>query len=110
MPPIHKPLKNDGPACRVCGCTEHNACLVDDHGHVDMGLTCSWVKTSGADAGPLCSACAGTAEDLARSLQRVQMTLNGPGIGRLKVDRAFAIAKAARIRYANRKKGVDAAG
>jgi len=34
MPPINPPLKNDGPACRVCGCTEHNACLTDAYGRV----------------------------------------------------------------------------
>lgn len=109
MPPIHKPLKNDGPACRVCGCTEHNACLVDDHGHVDMGLTCSWVKTSGADAGPLCSACAGTADDLVEAIKRGRKAfMSNPLVGGGLQDER-AIVNAALSRYRKRKKEVDAA-
>lgn len=63
MPPFGPKLKNDGPACRVCGCTEHNACLVES----PCGFVpCSWVRLGrGLDARlPLCSHCAGTAEDL----------------------------------------------
>ncbi len=37
---------HDGPSCRVCGCTEDNACVVD-------GKPCWWAEPD------LCSACAG---------------------------------------------------
>ena len=40
-----------GKACTVCGCTDDNACFP----------ACYWVSQDP----PLCSACAGTAEDLA---------------------------------------------
>jgi hypothetical protein len=43
LPPIDLLLKER--ACRVCGCTEHRAC-VDD-----MGKACAWVEPD------LCSAC-----------------------------------------------------
>jgi hypothetical protein len=59
MPPVHPPLKNDGPACRVCGCTEHNACPdVTKIGGRIVGIGCHWVELASADARPLCSACA----------------------------------------------------
>lgn len=48
------------PSCRVCGCTDDNAC--------DEG--CWWVKVEPASA-PLCSACAGAAQDLREALQRI---------------------------------------
>lgn len=91
MPPVHKPLKNDGPACRVCGCTEHNACVIETAADVlplteriakavrmpatrmPRILTCSWVETSGNDRPRwLCSACSGTDADLAETLNRIQ--------------------------------------
>lgn len=96
MPPLHPPLKNDGPACRVCGCTEHNACLIDDAGCVDLGMTCSWVETRGADSGPLCSACAGTTADLAEVIQRALKT----GFAGSKT----AVLQAGLRRYEERKK------
>src|SRR5205085_12162975 len=52
------------PACRVCGCTEHNAC--------DDG--CSWVRVGKGEA-PLCSACDGTPGDMAEVLKRVDRLL-----------------------------------
>jgi hypothetical protein len=47
------------PACRVCGCTEHNAC--------EDG--CSWVKVEDGSP-PLCSACDGKPGDLAEAVKR----------------------------------------
>ena len=52
------------PACRVCGCTEHNAC--------DEG--CSWVRVERGSA-PLCSACDGTSADFAEVLSRIDRVL-----------------------------------
>lgn len=105
MPPIHKPLKNDGPACRVCGCTEHNACLmpVMSQAGIPVNITCSWVKTRGADAGPLCTSCAGTAEDLAEAIQRATACPSLYGT-------STKVLRAARGRYLLRKKEVDATG
>lgn len=51
-------------ACRVCGCTEHNAC--------EEG--CSWVKVE-TGSPPLCSACSGTAADLSETLKRADALL-----------------------------------
>lgn len=86
MPPLNPPLKNDGPACRVCGCTEHNACLVPIGLVHDAG--CSWVKTEARSA-PLCSACSGTLDDAVEVVRRVAR-LMGDGY----VMRARAAAKA----------------
>jgi hypothetical protein len=58
------PRKSSEPACRVCRCTEHNAC--------DEG--CSWVKVE-KDSPPLCSACSGTAADLSETLKRADALL-----------------------------------
>jgi hypothetical protein len=52
------------PACRVCACTEHNAC--------EEG--CSWVKVEPGSP-PLCSACSGTAADLSEILKRADALL-----------------------------------
>jgi hypothetical protein len=56
--------KSAEPACRVCACTEHNAC--------DDG--CSWVKVESGSP-PLCSACSGTAADLSETLKRADALL-----------------------------------
>lgn len=104
MPPFGPLLKNDGPACRVCGCTEHNACL-EDPGQGPLGIPCHWVQTKGADEGPLCSACSGTAEDLAEAIRRAMRFARSGG-----QLRAAAIQRAALARYEDRKKGVDAVG
>jgi hypothetical protein len=53
-------LRNDGPACRCCNCTEHNAC----------GVGCSWVKVPRGER-RLCSACAGTASDVIETGRRI---------------------------------------
>ena len=75
MPPLHKLLKNDGPACRVCGCTWHNACptieIVTIAGGVaEVSGACSWVRVDD-EPGNLCSACAGTDADLAEVIGRM---------------------------------------
>jgi len=110
MPPIHKPLKNDGPACRVCGCTDHNACIMPPLNAQQIMVACSLVKTSGADAGPLCSACAGTADDLVEAIKRGRKAfMSNPLVGGGLQDER-AIVNAALSRYRKRKKEVDAAG
>lgn len=93
MPPVGKPLKNDGPACRVCGCTEHNACVIHSDEtfterlaknvrmpavRMPRVLTCSWVTTEGATE-PLCSACSGTELDAIEVLNRLQRFLKQHG-------------------------------
>src|SRR6185369_10499185 len=53
------PRRSTEPACRVCGCTEHNAC--------EEG--CSWVKVE-KESPPLCSACDGRPADMAEAITR----------------------------------------
>jgi hypothetical protein len=75
-------LKNDGPICRVCGCSENNACTeIDDCARQrtrgDMIETvayrgpvgCHWVRVEGSTP-PLCSACSGTEADMAEAIAR----------------------------------------
>lgn len=77
MSPVHPPVKNDGPACRVCGCTENNACV--DHveydrpgfGRKGRAIMCRWVKVE-ARSLPLCSACSGTLGDAVEVVRRVE--------------------------------------
>ncbi|CAN7381181.1 hypothetical protein LJR220_003389 [Bradyrhizobium sp. LjRoot220] len=57
------------PACRVCKCTEFNAC--------EEG--CSWVKTEPGSP-PLCSACSGTPKDVVEVCRRVRSTFRRLGI------------------------------
>lgn len=111
-------LKNDGPACRVCGCTEHNACVVhSDETFIEAIakaaripatrmprlLTCSWVKVEGSTE-PLCSACSGTAADMQEALGRgCRMLQRHEDKG---IAFAIVIGNAARARYRARlKKG-----
>lgn len=119
MPPVHKPLKNDGPACRVCGCTERNACVIDTAADVlplteriakavrmpatrmPRILTCSWVKTE-AGTEPLCSACSGTAEDLAEVILRMAAYIRQHGEKAHKLVGTVAIA--ASLRHRKRRK------
>jgi hypothetical protein len=76
--------KSPGPACRVCGCTEWQACSEG----------CWWVKVE-PEAKPLCSACSGTADDMADAVKRSVKLLDGPGQPRRKIDLAVAIGRAA---------------
>lgn len=100
MPPVGKLLKNDGPACRVCGCTENNACLVPIGLVHDGG--CSWVKIE-ANTPPLCSACSGTPQDLAEAHTRAARALEMYGGGAVEI--VILICKAALVRYRKRQKG-----
>lgn len=97
-------LKSDGPACRVCGCTENNACLIDvGTGYsknmrrpVKMRIGCSWVKVEGSTE-PLCSACSGTAADMVEAIGRgCRMLQHHTTAG---INMAVTIGKAARARY-----------
>lgn len=108
MPPFHPPLKNDGPACRVCGCTKNNAC-VTSRVYPMPPLCCSWV-TVVDEAQPLCSACAGTAADLAEAVGRVQKLLDKRPGDRRAMNEAWFVNRHALARYRKRKKEVDAAG
>jgi len=56
--PLNRPMTGDGMWCRVCGCTQQNACPEG----------CGWVQEPSYTfevMGPLCTACAGTPNDLA---------------------------------------------
>lgn len=79
------------PACRVCCCTEHNAC--------DEG--CNWVRTEKGSP-PLCSACSGTAADMAEAVKRGTTLLLKPSMKA--AEEAVAIGRAARRRYSARLK------
>lgn len=100
-------LKNDGPACRVCGCTEHNACFVllpltakqKLERYAPNVIGCSWVKVEGATP-PLCSACSGTEADMAEAITRgCRMLLQHSTAG---IDMAVTIGKAALARRKRR--------
>lgn len=88
--------RSDEPACRICGCTEHAAC--------DEG--CSWVKVE-ASSPPLCSACSGTAGDMAEAIKRSVKLLTAAGNPRRKIDHADAIGRAA-IRRRNARAKIEA--
>ena len=107
MPPVHKPLKNDGPACRVCGCSENNACMVmvpltakqTRERYAPNVIGCSWVKVEGATP-PLCSACSGTEADMAEAIMRgVRMLSLHSTAG---IDMAVKIGNAALARRKKR--------
>lgn len=110
MPPVSgRILKNDGPACRVCGCTENNACIEYRLGPthfrskvmVPKTIACSWVKVEGSTP-PLCSACAGTEADMAEAIARgCRMLQQHSTAG---VDMAVTIGKAALARRKKRQK------
>lgn len=100
MAPLHPPRKDDGAACRVCGCTQHNACLMSVA--FPPSLTCSWAETSGNDVPRwLCSECSGTAADMAETIRRIDKTLSLPSIDRAKLA-IGGMAKAAEKRYRDR--------
>jgi hypothetical protein len=112
MPPVHPPRKDDGHPCRVCGCTEHNACpdariipLTPEqkrHRSSPMAFACSWVETSGADEPRwLCSACFGTIEDALEVIGRIDNL-----IGRGDLPRARSVALAFIVRAKKRQRGL----
>lgn len=77
MSPSSKPA-----ACRVCGCTENNAC--------EGG--CWWAKNEPGSP-PLCSACEGTADDMAEAIRRGQTFLKK--LTKPDIAQSIAIGKAA---------------
>jgi len=79
------------PTCRICSCTEHNAC--------DEG--CSWVRVEKGSP-PLCSACDGKPADLVEACGRAIRILNGAGLLRGRIVKATAILRAAKRRFAIR--------
>lgn len=54
-------------SCRVCGCTDDHACPGG----------CAWVRRAKP---PLCTACAGTAEDLAYAMKRIVAVISKDGV------------------------------
>jgi len=91
--------RNSEPACRVCGCTDHNAC--------DEG--CSWVKVAKDEAKPLCSACDGTAADLFEVAGRCLRMLRQPEASIPPVERVLRAAiRRYRTRVAREARSVDA--
>lgn len=113
MPPANPPLKNDGPACRVCGCTENNACLEQalplpgkgrEERWAPRVFGCSWVETSGNDVPRwLCSACSGTVADMAETIDR-GMNILLKSSGARAATGVVAMARAAKVRYEARHK------
>lgn len=111
MPPFDPPLRNDGPACRVCKCTEHNACVIDDRlprvkrprSWQPGMVTCSWVPTEGATE-PLCSACSGTEADAIEVLNRLQRRLKLHGGAGAAFDGVMVSAALTRWRKRQRQK------
>ena len=75
--------KTSEPACRVCGCTEFNACADG----------CCWVPVEKCSP-PLCSSCSGTVGDLAESMKRVARLLNSEGIRERIIEVSFGIGRA----------------
>jgi hypothetical protein len=93
MPPLGPIRRDDGPACRVCGCTEHNACVTATGAGA---IACHWaVKT----APRLCSACAGTVDDALHTIRHVHRLMKS---GR--VDHARRVAEDFIDRYQERQK------
>lgn len=86
----------DEPACRVCGCTEHNACADG----------CAWVKVEN-DSPPLCSACSGTTADMVEAVKRGTKMLSTSGMPRRMIDHAVIIGRAA-LRRRNARAKIEA--
>lgn len=58
-------MGDDMRACRVCGCTQNNACVI-------AGVPCHWVEPN------LCSACAPGINSMADMLFTTRTDLTGP--------------------------------
>lgn len=64
-PTRYRALKSDvGPACLLCGCMQHKACVVD-------GVPCAWSTSFPHDV-PICTACEKRAIELSFKLDRAQ--------------------------------------
>jgi hypothetical protein len=101
MGPIGPMRTDDGPACRVCGCTQNNACVTDHRPQFMIDITgpvcCAWAETSGNDNPRwLCTACAGTEADMVDAIKRGVAELKKHT--KLSIDVAVAIGTAAVIR------------
>ena len=77
-------LHSTEPACRICSCTEFDACPDG----------CSWVSVEKLSA-PLCSACAGTGADLSDAMKRAVSALGSSGRPSAKIERAITVMRAA---------------
>jgi len=87
------------PSCRVCACTELNAC--------DEG--CSWVKVE-IESPPLCSACSGKPGDMAESLKRslsLQRKYGADNVGQEVSAILRAALKRLRVRMACDARSID---
>jgi hypothetical protein len=102
MPPFGPLRKDDGPACRVCGCTENNACVAEVHyaGRPPIRVACCWEKIDDFPRTRLCSACSGTAADMMWTINRGMRLLRYPSVKA--AERAVAIGLAAKARYTAR--------
>ena len=107
MPPMGPLRKDDGPVCRVCGCSENNACMEflpltvkqKQGRYAPHPIGCHWVKVEGATP-PLCSACSGTEADMAEAITRGcrMLTLHSTA----GINMAVTIGKAALVRRKRR--------
>lgn len=127
MAPLGPLRTDDGPACRVCGCTRRNACVVEvvvnHHPQcreaVGTGactceagpiggrgrIGCSWYET-GIDEGKhwLCTACAGTEADMAEVIDRgLKLLLKSSSVA--SAGAAVAMGQAALERRRKRQEG-----
>ena len=59
--PVAHNVLHDGPACRICGCTETNACIVDNP-EVGLPVPCWWVEPD-LCSNPACVAAAAAARE-----------------------------------------------
>lgn len=111
MPPVQPPFKSDGPACRVCGCTQNNACVeVQFRPHPSnpsgpattrTAVGCRWLRLPPVDSfQPLCSACAGGTDDAMEVIGRLNRMMIAKGF---KIDDARAVAAAFLRRHKLRK-------
>ncbi len=99
MPPLGPPRADDGPACRVCQCTQNNACIDDGTAPPRtprLGqVGCAWAIVNDG-LGPLCTACSGTDADAAFSLAKGVEQLGQ--LTNLSIAAAVRIAKALQTR------------
>jgi hypothetical protein len=98
---------DDGPACRVCGCTQNNACSsIERRPHPSnpgaaggqalattlTAVACHWVTIDDSPRS-LCSACSGTADDMREAITRGLKLLKNPSVRA--AEQAVTIGKGA---------------